>query len=103
VSARRVFVYYAVRASDAAAVLAALAAAHARLERRLPGLRCQRLRREDVRGDALTMMEVYEAAQGVDVAWQALIETEVRAALSSNTTGERHSEVFVEAASPACA
>lgn len=99
--AREVFVYYRVRAEDLAAVGAAVDALHARWRELHPGLACTRLRREaepDASLQAVTLMEVFTAPQGVPLAWQHAIETAANAALAPWLAGSRHVEVFVRCA-----
>ena len=91
-----VFVYYRVRAADAAAHLRAVQQWHASLRRQYPGLRARLLRRSDDSNGLQTWMETYAAdalAEGITPALQADIEAQARA-LTPWIDGPRHSEVF---------
>jgi Domain of unknown function (DUF4936) len=94
----QVFVYYRVRAADAAEAIAAAQACQARLRLTLPGLACTLSRRAEDAGEHLTLMETYAHAGGVAPAGQRDIERQMRAAIEAWLIGERHIEVFVPCA-----
>ena len=94
----QVFVYYRVRAADAAAAIAAVRAGQAHLRLSLPGLACTLSRRADDAAEHLTLMETYAHADAVTAAAQRDIERQMRAAIEAWLIGERHIEVFVPCA-----
>ena len=82
---RRHYVYYRVRADDAAAAISAVQTVHA-----LRGA-VELLCRTPVEGALLTLMEVYAAD---DAAAAAAVERDAALALAPWLVGERHVEVF---------
>lgn len=93
--AAQVFVYYRVRAEDAAAAIAAVQACQARLRLTWPGLVCTLSRRADEAAEHVTLMETYAHADGVAAAARREIERELGTAVQAWRLGERHVEVFV--------
>jgi Domain of unknown function (DUF4936) len=96
--ATQVFVYYRVRAVDAAASIAAVQALHARLATALPGLVCGLSQRAGCDADPVTLMETYSHVDGVSADMQRDIEAGLGPALQPWLVGERHVEVFVPCA-----
>jgi len=96
--AARVYVYYRVRPTDAAAVIAAVRALHASLRAAMPELSCTLSRRAEQDGDLLTLMETYAHADGVTGDWQRAIECSAHEQLAAWIVGARHVEVFVPCA-----
>ena len=93
---RELFIYYRVRAVDAAAALAAVQRLHAELRERYPGLRARLLQRPETDQDLLTWMETYAIDPGtgsMDAAMQTHIEARASALLPL-IQGPRHTEVF---------
>jgi len=93
---RELFIYYRVRAGDAAAALAAVQRLHVELRERWPGLRARLLQRPETDEDLLTWMETYATdpgTGGIDAAMQAHIEARASALLPL-IQGLRHTEVF---------
>jgi hypothetical protein len=99
---RELFVYYRVRASDAAAALASVQRLQALLSDRFPGLRARLLRRPDTADHELqTWMETYATdppRDGISAELQAAIEAEA-GMIAPLIQGTRHVEVFVACAS----
>jgi len=93
-AAARVYVYYRIRAENAADVIAAVGAMQRQLQAALPGLVCSLSRRAENHADALTLMETYGHAEGIDSAWRLEIERRAREVLATWIVGERHVEVF---------
>jgi hypothetical protein len=100
-SGHALFVYYRVRASDRAALVAAARAMQARWHARVPGLQARLHERADAarpQDGTITLMETYAAPKGIAAALQATIEDEARAELGRWIVGDRHVEVFVPCA-----
>jgi Domain of unknown function (DUF4936) len=97
---RALFVYYRIGHQDEVAVLDALRSLHVELRKTIPGLRCERWRREAPGSDGLlTLMESYTTTDGsIDANQQALIESRAAAALGRWIIGVRHTEVFLRCA-----
>ena len=98
---RELFIYYRVRASDAAAALRAVQRLQADLRARHPQLRTRLLQRPETDQDLQTWMETYAtetSVGGIDAALQADIEASA-AALLALIQGARHTEVFIACAS----
>ena len=98
---REVFIYYRVRAADAAALLAAAQRWHASLRQQYPGLKPRLLRRSDDGHALQTWMETYAAdplPEGISPALQSDIEAQARV-LAPWIDGPRHIEVFSPCAS----
>lgn len=100
---RELYVYYRVRAADAALAAVEVEALHAALRAAIPGLVARLLRRPDESGERQTWMETYafdaaRQAAGVDASMQARIEAEAARRLT-RIDGPRHVEVFLECAS----
>jgi hypothetical protein len=98
---RELFIYYRVRAGDAAAALAAVQRLHAELRERFPGLRARLLQRPETDQGLLTWMETYATdpgTGGIDAAMQTHIETRASALLPL-IQGARHTEAFTACAS----
>jgi len=96
--AAQVFVYYRVRAADAAVAIAAVRALHAGFRAELPGLVCTLSQRADNDAELLTLMETYRHANAVDDAWRRTIERAAGESLAAWIVGERHVEVFAPCA-----
>jgi predicted metal-binding protein len=94
----QIFVYYRIRAADAAPAIAAVAAFQASLCRSIPGLAGELSRRVDDGADLLTLMETYVHADAASPDWQHDIERLARKQLATWIVGERHVEVFVPCA-----
>ena len=99
---RELFVYYRVRADDAAAAMLLVRGLHDRLVAQHPALSTRLLRRPEENDGLQTWMEVYAADPrrepgGVSTALQAAIEAQ-SAALLPLLAGRRHTEVFVACA-----
>jgi hypothetical protein len=87
------YVYYKVRAIDAAALAPRVRALQADLAAR-HGVRGQLKRRPDARDGLQTWMEVYPA---VDAGFEALLAAAVAGAgLEAQLAGPRHAEVFMD-------
>jgi len=96
--ASQLFVYFRVRADDAAAAVAALRRLQAGWMAEDSGLRCELMQRVDEPAGHVTLMEVYRHAQGVAPAWRQRIEHEAGATLAHWLVGERHQELFAPCA-----
>lgn len=95
----QVFVYYRVRAADAAAVIAAVQACQTHWRLALPGLACALSRRAgEAAEEPVTLMESYAHADGVPAEAQRKIEGQVCAAIETWLVGDRHIEAFVPCA-----
>lgn len=101
---RELFIYYRVGLDHAAAATAEVAAMHARLRERLPGLTTRLLRRDDGAGERVqTWMETYAFDDamlhpaGITPEIESLIDAQARA-LAGWIDGERHVEAFVASA-----
>lgn len=100
---RELFVYYRIRAGDAAAALAAVHAMQRRLREQHPALVARLLRRADETGAVQTWMETYATdlnrePAGVSPSWQAEIEAQA-GVLAPLLDGPRRTEAFVACAS----
>jgi hypothetical protein len=84
---RRLYVYYAVAEAELARTVQAVRAVQADLMASHPGLRADVLRRPELRGGQVTLMESY--ASGVTPALQAALDLAAR-----DLPQPRHSEVF---------
>jgi hypothetical protein len=91
----QVFVYYRIRAADAATAIAAVVAFQASLHAAIPGLTGRLSRRLDDGSDLVTLMETYVHADGLTADWQRDIERRAKEQLAAWIVGERHVEVFV--------
>lgn len=87
------YIYYKVKQSDAAALLAAVLGMQAALAQR-HGVACQLKRRPETREGLQTWMEVY-AATGEGFA-TALQQAVAEAGVDQWTTGLRHTEAFMD-------
>lgn len=94
----QLFVYYRVRAADAAAAILAVQAFQWRLPSMMLGLSCCLSRRADDGTELATLMEIYTHAEGISPARRQEIERVARPALAPWVVGERHVEVFVPCA-----
>lgn len=92
--AAQLYIYYRVRAGDAASAIADVRAMQRGLQATLPGLVCTLSQRADNKRARRTLMETYALAGGVSVAHQHAIDDAARAQLSAWIVGERHVEVF---------
>ena len=93
---RELFVYYRVRAADAAAAREAVSAMQKELRSAHPGLRARLLRREDGAAGAETWMEAYSVtpgSTGIDATLEARIEARATSLLPF-IDGLRHVERF---------
>jgi NADH dehydrogenase/NADH:ubiquinone oxidoreductase subunit G len=102
-AARSLYIYYRVTQAELARAVAAVQAMQAGLCAHHPGLRAQVLRRVEAAPAAMaapgaeaavTLMEVYTAAQGVDDAWVAEIEAEAARLPFETRASPRHLELF---------
>jgi Domain of unknown function (DUF4936) len=93
-SAAQLYVYYRVKAGDAASAIAAALAMQCGLQSTLPGLICTLSRRADEERELRTLMETYAHAGGVTAEQRRTIEDTGRAQLGAWIVGERHFEVF---------
>lgn len=92
---RRLFVWYHVAETDAAALLSAARALHGRLQEAHPGLRCELLQRPQMAGGQRTVMESYALEPaGIDPVLHAEIEQQALAAIGGLIHGPRHAEIF---------
>ncbi len=82
-----VYVYYRVNKADVAAAVQALAQQG-----------CTLSRRADEAGDLVTLMEHYALNDAPSAAWLAQMHAQALAALGACVQGERHAEIFVDAA-----
>lgn len=87
------YIYYKVKDTDAASLLAALVPMQAALAQR-HGVACQLKRRPDTKDGVQTWMEVYPAVTATFEA--ALREAVAAAGVDQYTTGLRHTEVFMD-------
>jgi len=99
---REIFVYYRVRAADAAAVKIAAQAMQAQLRAQHPGLVTRLLHRPDAQDGHQTWMETYAAdpthwPEGIDPLLQAAVDR-AAGALQPLLAGPRHTEVFIACA-----
>ena len=92
--AARLYVYYRVRAGDAASAIAAARAMQLGLQAQFPGAVCTLSQRAGDEGEWRTLMETYALAGGVSAAQRQAIEDTAQAQLSAWIVGERHVEVF---------
>ena len=88
---RRLFVYYRVPGAELSTVVAAVRELQAALRARHPCLKAALLRRPELRDGAVTLMETYAAAGGIDDVFAAAIE---RHATDAGLPQPRHVEVF---------
>ena len=96
--AAQVFVYYRIRAVDAALAIAAVTAFQARLRASMPGLAASLSRRVDADAELPTLMETYSRTGVAGNDWQRDVEGQANEALAAWIVGARHVEVFVPCA-----
>jgi hypothetical protein len=89
------YIYYKVKDSDVASLLAALVPMQAALAQR-HGVACQLKRRPETKDGVQTWMEVYPAV--ADDFAAALHAAVAGAGVDQYTTGLRHTEVFLDVA-----
>ncbi len=87
------YIYYKVKDSDVASLLAALVPMQAALAQR-HGVACQLKRRPETKEGLQTWMEVYPSVPEAFAA--ALHEAVAQAGVDQYTTGLRHTEVFTD-------
>lgn len=92
---RQLYVYYRVAEADLPAVAHAVRDCQSSLMQASPGLRCELLRRPELREGQFTLMEIYQSADGIDNAQQTRIDAALEA-LNLPLAGPRHTEVFVD-------
>ena len=93
---RELFVYYRVRAADAAVAREAVNTMHNELRSAHPGLQARLLRRESASAGVQTWMETYSlgiGTQGIEAELEAFIEARA-AGLLRLIDGSRHVESF---------
>jgi Domain of unknown function (DUF4936) len=92
--AAQLYVYYRVKAGDAASAIAAALAMQTGLRSTLPGLNCTLSRRANDERELRTLMENYAHTGGVTAEHRRTIEDAARAQLGAWIVGERHFEAF---------
>jgi hypothetical protein len=92
--AAQLYVYYRVKAGDAASAITAGRAMQRGLQSTLPGLNCTLCQRADDERELRTLMETYAHAGGVTAERRRTIEDAARAQLGAWIVGERHVEIF---------
>jgi len=91
--ARHLFIYWRIPQASLGAALQAVQEAQQRLKEFWPSLSARVYERCDPAHEA-TVMETYEAPEGIDLTGQARIEAELAQALAPLPAGQRHVEAF---------
>jgi len=93
---RSIFIYWKTSRDLAPAATAGMASFQRGLLARQPGLVARLYRRAEEAGDAVTLMETYALAGGIDAALQQELVMAGRQAGAGWCQGERHVEAFDE-------